>query len=721
MRVQPKVSVIIPVYNVELYLRECLDSVLTQTLNDFEVICVDDGSTDGSLKILREYEKRDTRLTVIAQANYGVSYSRNVGLSHAQGQYVIFVDADDYVESTMLEILWREIEANESDIVVFGGDSFPSIGWVDRSMTVRSVRYRNNSIRALLYETGSRPFMCNKIYRRALIEENGLRLATELSLGEDQAFQFVIFPMAERISFLPDHLYHYRQGRPGSAMVQAEKDLNTKIQEHLKLAEYILRDWIASGTMAGHERDWAWWCLNFLYADILRVSYNLSCRAADKIIAWFIELGATEQLAREDRKKYDDLSELSASRIAPPKISVIIPVYNSEAYLEQCLSSVCAQTLREFEVICVDDGSTDASVDMIKAFAQRDCRITLLTQEHKFAGAARNLGIAHARGEYLLFLDSDDFFQPDMLQKVYDRTRAFDADICVFRADFYDHQTGKFTLQPWTCDVDIVPRDVTFSRIDAARNLYSFTSPAPWTKLFRRTFVLDEKLFFQQTRSANDLKFVLLALSTARSIVTLDAYLVHYRVNTGTSLQATQHKDPLAFYQALDQLKAELTSRGLYEELEQSYLNFALDCCLYNLSTLKDRRAFEFVYFQLRDRIFPELGVNGRDKDYFYAYPGNRIFEKREDINRLAILEYVDKYGYFRPVPPAPTLETVQYRPDPAVERELQAVQASWSYRIGRGMTFFPRKLRGGVRCLKEHGGKYTISRLFEKISAKLH
>ena len=115
---EPKVSVIIPVYNVEEYLRECLDSVVNQTLKEIEIICVDDGSTDSSLDILKEYAEKDNRITVMKQANLHAGVARNAGLSVAKGEYLSFLDSDDFFEKDMLEKMFLKVSSNLSDVIV---------------------------------------------------------------------------------------------------------------------------------------------------------------------------------------------------------------------------------------------------------------------------------------------------------------------------------------------------------------------------------------------------------------------------------------------------------------------------------------------------------------------------------------------------------------------------------------------------------------------------
>ena len=115
------------------------------------------------------------------------------------------------------------------------------------------------------------------------------------------------------------------------------------------------------------------------------------------------------------------------------KVSVILPIYNEEKYLAQCLDSICGQTLKEIEIICVDDGSTDNSTHILKDYAKKDSRITLITQENQFAGAARNKGMACAVGKYLSFLDADDYYAPEMLEKMVKEAEENRADIVMCR------------------------------------------------------------------------------------------------------------------------------------------------------------------------------------------------------------------------------------------------------------------------------------------------
>ena len=139
------------------------------------------------------------------------------------------------------------------------------------------------------------------------------------------------------------------------------------------------------------------------------------------------------------------------------KVSVILSVYNSERFLRQCLDSIIRQTLKDIEIICVDDDSDDNSYQILQEYAAKDDRITAVKQRHGGAGKARNTGLELAGGEYLSILDSDDFFEPDMLEKAYLAAEQYHAEIVVFRADFFDQHKYNFVPCNYSIKPDMLP------------------------------------------------------------------------------------------------------------------------------------------------------------------------------------------------------------------------------------------------------------------------
>lgn len=211
----PLISIIVPVYNVKDYLKKCLDSICGQTYKNLEIIVVDDGSTDGSGEICDSYAQSDTRIKVFHQPNAGQSVARNKGLSVAQGEYLGFVDSDDWIEQDMYESLYRLLEENEADIAI-------SSHWIEKSGRA-IVKYQSNSltvfsrdeaIRALVEDKRVRNYVWDKLYKRLLFEDI---LFPPNRIFEDIAISYKIFYRTKKVVMQETPKYHYVV-RSGSAM-----------------------------------------------------------------------------------------------------------------------------------------------------------------------------------------------------------------------------------------------------------------------------------------------------------------------------------------------------------------------------------------------------------------------------------------------------------------------------------------------------------------------
>ena len=225
----PKVSVIIPVYNVERYLTDCLDSLLRQTLVDIEIICVNDGSTDGSPDILMRYAKLDSRMIILNQENSGLSSARNAGLDIAQGEYLYFLDSDDYIDANALQILYIKAQEDDLDILFFNGTAiyedpalekfFPEVKHYCR----RSLRVNDPLSGAELFCTMRendtyRASVCMQLIKRTYLARTQVKFETGI-VHEDELFSFLIMLQAERTGCLADALF-FRRVRRDSLMTQ---------------------------------------------------------------------------------------------------------------------------------------------------------------------------------------------------------------------------------------------------------------------------------------------------------------------------------------------------------------------------------------------------------------------------------------------------------------------------------------------------------------------
>lgn len=300
------------------------------------------------------------------------------------------------------------------------------------------------------------------------------------------------------------------------------------------------------------------------------------------------------------------------------KVSVIIPVFNAELYLRQCLDSVAGQTLKDIEIICVDDGSTDSSLQILQEYAARDSRFKIVTQKNVNAGAARNNGLQYATGEFLSFLDADDFFEPDMLEKAYLRSVEKDADVTVFRCDHYFEDTQAYEPVEWSIRNNLLPKEKVFAGAEIKENIFLAFVGWPWDKLFSARFVKENSLKFQEQRTTNDLLFVFSSIVKAQRITVMEDVFAHHRKKTGTSLSVTREKSWNCFYKALAALKAQLVAWGLFDRFERDYVNYCLHVSLWNLNTLA-APIQEVLFIMLKNFWFKEFGILNQKADYFYS------------------------------------------------------------------------------------------------------
>lgn len=267
-----KISIIIPVYNVAEYLPKCLDSCIHQTLYDIEIICVNDGSTDNSLEILQGYARHDNRLRIIDQPNSGVSAARNAGMAAAQGDWILFLDADDYFSYNACERIWNESLEAPNDIIVFGGEIFPRMGeidpWYDWTLHPGYARYEEFKPRMLFENPAFKPFVWQRAYRGDFLRESGVVFDTNLKLGEDMVFLLNLQPHGEHFTVLPDILYHYRIDRKDSAMKVQFGDMEKRLAQHYTVARTTAAYWQSQGWLEEYGGDYLNWLLVFLVPDL---------------------------------------------------------------------------------------------------------------------------------------------------------------------------------------------------------------------------------------------------------------------------------------------------------------------------------------------------------------------------------------------------------------------------------------------------------------------
>lgn len=292
-------------------------------------------------------------------------------------------------------------------------------------------------------------------------------------------------------------------------------------------------------------------------------------------------------------------------------VSVIIPVYNVEKYLPECLDSVLNQTLENIEVICVDDGSTDNSLNILYEYAKKDSRIKVLTQKNLHAGVARNTGLSIAKGTYLSFLDSDDIFAPTMLEEMYKLALVDKSDTVACCFDIYDTVTKKITRKKPILDkyVKLSP----FAPSVIKDELFNFSSPNAWTKLFRHELFKKYNLEFVNTICCNDFTCVYTALALSNKISIINKPFIKYRYVQKSNLTANRNKSADGFLIAAQELENNLKKFNVYSVYKHAFevkmrssFNWELSLCTALQKEERKQAAKKLISPNLYKILYPE-------------------------------------------------------------------------------------------------------------------
>lgn len=233
-----KVSIIVPVYNVEKYLRKCIDSLVNQTLNDIEIICINDGSTDKSLKILKEYKNRDSRIILLNQENSGQSVARNRGIEIAKGEYLGFVDPDDWIDLDYYEKLYNAASTNDTDIAVGGIIRVTGIKKKKFLNFEKETLTDNTKLKFELCDVPEKSYIWNKIYKTQKLKEINLKFE-EGRIFEDCIFTPQALFFLGKMVTVPNTYYYYLRRNNSTVKQRSQKANADSIYAHKKASEFI--------------------------------------------------------------------------------------------------------------------------------------------------------------------------------------------------------------------------------------------------------------------------------------------------------------------------------------------------------------------------------------------------------------------------------------------------------------------------------------------------
>lgn len=277
------------------------------------------------------------------------------------------------------------------------------------------------------------------------------------------------------------------------------------------------------------------------------------------------------------------------------KITVIMPVYNPDRYLRPCLDSLINQTFQGFHLIAIDDASTDGSYEVLEEYAKKDDRVTILKNPYNIGAArTRNIGLQLAKGEYVAILDSDDFYEPDYLEVMYEKAKETDSDIVVANV-VYKYKEGDVIRKPPSFLLEKI-KDV-FSVKDLPDHIFNTFPMGPTIKLYRRSFLEEDGILFQNLSNCNDVYFGCANIVSAKRIVYINRVMVHYRVHWEGNISAKRGKNPLCIYDALVRVRRFLMEKNIFSICQRAFNSYAINNIVFNLLSADDSTQKSAVAF----------------------------------------------------------------------------------------------------------------------------
>lgn len=686
-----KLSVVIPVYNVEPYIRECLDSVLAQPVA-LEVICVDDCSLDRSAAICEEYAAAHPNVRVVRnKANSFAGTCRNQGMDLAVGEYIAFVDSDDRVEKgiyrKLIDVADREkLEVIRGAARVFDAETGAFIDdpyW-------RQDRFRGPAKRGEVVDyknviedlVGVACVPFTGICRRDLLTRFNIRY-NSLRCSNDISFFIEMMLKASRVKFIPDSIVQYRVNNKKSLV-----GVRTKYYGDVLSCGREIMDRIAPYNQTIRRQ-----VLDFVfnaYPHWLNTALDQSEPAKREEIKaayrqFFGELDKRPWNGRMMERYWakalrEILGAESFHEERPIDLSVVIPVYNTAPYVKDCLDSVLKAVKKSaqwnIEIVVIDDGSTDDSLAVLTDYRKEHensfAKFTLLHQENKGLGATRNRGLSICEGDYVYFLDADDEIESDLLATTLPLLKKNGLDLIMFSAEPFADGAGfeariaghrrYYAIDPKACRK--VFDGPSLARALAETNQVPVSAPL---RIYDRRFLIRNKLFFPEKQLHEDYAIGYIALfSATRAMAVPNKF--YRRREIGTSITGRTDWDET---RAEGQLKNAL-----------ALIDFVTS------RRFSDRQLVNAIAVAAMEMVKLER-ASGKDDP------------RRELIGYLAAAaKNVDAKPSATPIAPLPMSASACDRELSRAVREVAELKASVAYCVGMLITWPARKL---WRAFRDH------------------
>ena len=570
------VSIIMPVYNDADRLDTSITTVINQTLKDIELICVNDGSSDDSLKILNEFAEQYDFIKVLSQENQGSGKARNYGIGEASGEYIGFLDADDiFIENDALEKLYGTAVENDANMV---SGNIKLVDQKGKFSPFLPLDYYEDYNVILPEEYGIPWSFYKNIFKREFIVSNDISFP-DLLRGQDPVFLAEILSKVDEIHTVPIDYYAYYY-------VDGANQCNTRKKRFHHMMHYkMVFENFSDSRFDNLKHEFRYEMLDFIdlmgadgAKDILDATREVF-KDEPEIVRNF------EENFYFKHEKHPEIQKLVNFKSNPekPRISVLIPVYNASDFLNDSISGLLNQTFEDFELVCVNDGSKDNSLEILNEFAAKDGRVKVFDKPNGGCGSARNRALDEAKGDYIYFFDPDDEISKDALKETYRSAVYNDSDMVIFKANVIINDEISNERVYFNFDKTLKNRNFERSTFDYhdVMGLVFNGDLAPWAKLYKKELLDSYDDFrFNVGVAFDDVPFHVKSMIRAKRMSFVNKCLYHYRLDNENSVNNTS-SNGFDIFKIFDILEEFIKSEGVYDEFEYEFNRFIVPHTLF--------------------------------------------------------------------------------------------------------------------------------------------
>ena len=615
-----KISILMPIFNDEEYLRESIDSILKQSLKDIEVICVNDGSTDGSLEILNEFSKRYDFIKVFTKENEGSGIARNYALTKATGEFIAYLDSDDiFINEKALELMYDSAIMNNALMVSANllGINIKGELVVNRNLE----RFSEEGI-ITPQEYGIPYSFYKNIFDREFLLKHNINFP-DLLRGQDPVFLAEIFTLVDKIPTVPVDLYGFRYPKTGSLLKINTFRKKYDYIKHFKETFDILDDAGFSVMRKNYEVK---------LFEFINAYHNRYTKEIKDIIY---------DIFKDDEEILNSIKYIFIN----PKVSVIVPIHNASEFLDDSISSILKQSLKEIELLCVDMASEDDSLDILQDFYQKDSRVRIINQENMDFAAARNRALDDACGDYIYLFGFDEYMARNILKIFYTNAVENDSDLVVSKIvikdeEEMDYSYHSFDLENVFGDVDF--DNFTFDYKDAKSYVLN-SSFVPCNRLYKKEFLdnYDELRFFTDV-AYEDIQFNVNSMLKASRISFVPKFFYRYSQNSNPNDDSSKYN---RIFEICDVVERLLREENHFDEFTEEFKLFKITQINKYLMSANSEE-----YFQRAKKEYSDIDLCKNHsmmqellKRYDNVLESDSFIEYKSKDYELRINEYMEK------------------------------------------------------------------------------